>query len=228
MTQLHLPLLLPIIAFEGIDGSGKSTMISRLQEDSRKGLFSACFTREPGGSVVGEKIRELLLKDPDTENESPLTRLFLFMASRSSNIDKIARHALAEGKIVISDRLDASTYAFQLWGGECRELEEFFYQSRGMVLRTFPIQYIYLRITPEVALKRRAGRPEDARNFLDDLPLDFHERVFEGYELFFKRLAFEAVRQENPLHIVHVIDASVSEDEVYQQVLDIVVRAWGS
>jgi dTMP kinase len=228
VTQLTLPLTLPIIPFEGIDGCGKTTVIKRLQDDSNNGLFKACFTREPGGSVVGEKIRSLLLQDLDTEDESPLTRLFLFMASRSSNIDKVAQRALQEGKIVISDRLDASTYAFQLWGGECRELEKFFYQSRNVILSGFPIQYIYLRITPEVAALRRAKRPESTQNFLDKLPIEFHQRVFEGYEEFFGRLQRQSTLVENPLHVVHVVDASVSEDEVYKQVKDIVLRAWGS
>lgn len=226
--QLVLPLKLPIIPLEGIDGCGKTTMIKRLQDDSKRGLFEACFTREPGGSVVGEKIRDLLLKDQDTEDESPLTRLFLFMASRASNINKVAQRALQEGKIVVSDRLDASTYAFQLWGGECRELEQFFYQSRNAILQSFPIQYIYLRITPEVAAVRRAKRPESTQNFLDRLPLEFHQRVFLGYEEFFGRMQRQAARVENPEHIVHVVDASVSEDEVYNQVRGIVLRAWGS
>ncbi|MHB1316494.1 MAG: dTMP kinase [Minisyncoccota bacterium] len=224
MVQISLPLQLQVSALEGIDGCGKTTVFKRLQNDFQVGFSRACFTREPGGSVIGEKIRTLVLNDKDSEDESPLTRLLLFMSSRSSNVDKIIKPALQNGKMVISDRLDASTFAFQLWGGECQNLEKIFYFLRNQILGDLPIQYIYLRITPEIAAGRRVGRPESARNFLDDLPSDFHQRVFEGYELFFRRLAFEASRQENPLHTVHVVDASVSEDEVYQQVLSIVLR----
>lgn len=228
MVQTYLPLQLPVFAFEGIDGSGKTTIVERLRNDPQVGLSRACFTREPGGSLIGEKIRFLLLNDKESEDESPLTRLLLFMSSRSSNVDKIVRPALHNGKMVISDRLDASTFAFQLWGGKCQNLEKIFYYLRNEILGQLPIQYIYLRITPEEAALRRVGRSEAARNFLDDLPPDFHQRVFEGYELFFKRVAYEAMKQENPLHVVHTVDASCDEDEVYGKVLDVVLRAWGS
>ncbi len=228
MVQRELPLQLPVIALEGIDGCGKTAMIEFLRQACESGLFNACFTREPGGSVVGEKIRRLLLNDKDSEDESPLTRLLLFMASRASNVDKIIRPALQNNRLAISDRLDASTFAFQLWGGEYQDLQDVFYTLREEILGKLPIQYIYLRITPEIAAERRVGRPESTRNFLDDLPAEFHERVFEGYEVFFGRLQRKSAQIETSLHTVHVIDASVSKEKVYEQVLAIVLGAWGS
>lgn len=228
MVQLHLPIRPCLIVFEGIDGSGKTTIINLLKKDCKEGFFRSIFTREPGGSVVGEKIRGLLLNDADSEEESPLTRLLLFMASRSSNFDKTIRPALKEGNLAISDRLDASTFAFQLCGGECRELKRVFYSLRQEILSDVPIVYIYLRITPEVASVRRAQRQQSTQNFLDMLPEDFHQRVFDGYEEFFGNLQRETSREDNPLHVVHVIDASRSIEDVYTQVFSIVMRSWGS
>lgn len=228
MVQLHLPIIPCLIVFEGIDGSGKTTIINLLKEACDQGLFRAIFTREPGGSMVGEKIRKLLLNDADSEEESPLTRLLLFMASRSSNFDKTIKPALKEGSLAISDRLDASTFAFQLWGGECQELKRVFYSLRKEILHDVPVVYIYLRITPEVASMRRAQRQQSMQNFLDTLPEDFHRRVFAGYEEFFGNLQRELSREDNPLHVVHVIDASCSIKDVYAQVFSIVMRAWGS
>jgi len=150
------------------------------------------------------------------------------MASRASNVDKKIRPALEEGSLAITDRLDVSTFAFQLYGGECRELESVFLRLRQEILADLPIVYIYLRITPDIAAVRRKRRPDGAQNFLDRLPADFHQRVFCGYENFFGRLQRGEFQTEESDHHLEVVDASGSEEEVYAKVLPIVARLWGS
>jgi dTMP kinase len=100
------------IVLEGIDGSGKSTVAARLAEHLEAGGRQVLRTREPGGTPIGERIRELLL-DRAHDAMVPWTELFLFMASRAQLVDQVVRPALAAGRIVICDRYYYSTAAYQ-------------------------------------------------------------------------------------------------------------------
>ena len=100
------------IVVEGIDGSGKSTMASRLAGELRARGRNVLRTREPGGTLIGEKVRTLLL---DAENAAmvPYAELFLYMASRAQLVDEVIRPALAKGTDVLCDRYYYSTAAYQ-------------------------------------------------------------------------------------------------------------------
>jgi dTMP kinase len=100
------------ITFEGLDGSGKSTQLEKLARSLRAHGLSVTVTREPGGTVSGEKIREVLLHSA-TAGLSPLTEMALMFASRAQHIHEVILPALAEGRIVLCDRFTDSTEAYQ-------------------------------------------------------------------------------------------------------------------
>jgi dTMP kinase len=100
------------IVVEGIDGSGKSTMAARVADDLHRRGRKALRTREPGGTPLGEKIRELLL-DAKNSEMVPYAELFLFMASRAQLVDQVVRPALDQGTDVVCDRYYYSTAAYQ-------------------------------------------------------------------------------------------------------------------
>lgn len=195
------------IVVEGLDGSGKTEVINRIKADFPKFLY----TREPGGSIFGEMIRSVLL-DKNSKNVPPLPMLFGFMASRASHVQEKILPALAKGQNVISDRFDTSTFAFQLFGQENRNLEKTFWFNRDQILKNLKVEYIYLRIKPEVSMERRKNR--ELNNHFDNQTKSYHQRVFDGYEKFFSKTKAR----------VHKVDASKSKDEVYQDVLVVIQK----
>lgn len=102
------------VVFEGADGTGKSTQVAAVSEALRTAGHDVVVTREPGGSVVAEILRDIVL-DPDHEID-PMTETLIFAAARADHLDKTIRPALAEGKIVISDRFVGSSIAYQAAG----------------------------------------------------------------------------------------------------------------
>jgi dTMP kinase len=210
------------IVLEGLDGCGKTTIINRLKIERPEYVF----TREPGGSPFGEKIRAALVH-PESANVPPKPFLLGFMSSRCSNFEEVIIPAVRSGKTVISDRFDASTYAFQLYGQQNHSLEDLFWYIREEIIRTEEGRferpnYIYLRLTPEAAASRRHERKNVAggANHFDLQTSEYHTRVFKGYEAFFgeiENLSSQTISpSENP---VVVVDASSTPDAVYDQVL---------
>ncbi len=192
------------IALEGCEGSGKTTLIKSLKMECNG--HPVCFTREPGGTAVGTEIRKVLL-DGKLRRMTPETELLLFLASRSQHCAEIIRPALTEGRRVVCDRFDASTFAYQIVGHKHRDLEQYFWDSQ--LLFPKPDLYVFLKIDPAVGLARIAER-EGEKTCFDRLPLAFHQCVALGYEEFFAHLAPEKVL---------CIDASISDEEVSDRVL---------
>ena len=100
------------ITFEGIEGSGKSTQIRLLFEYLKGRGVDVKITREPGGTVVGERVRSILL-DPSTNGLVPRAELFLYAAARLQHIEEVIQPALDEGKVVLCDRFTDATVAYQ-------------------------------------------------------------------------------------------------------------------
>lgn len=163
------------IAIEGDDGAGKTTFIKALKTQHPEYVYS----REPGGSL--EEIRRILLSDQGREID-PATRLELFWASRSENLAKVIIPALKAGKVVVSDRFDASTYAYQIGGDGRRDLEPLFWQMRDFHLKSVPISYLFFHLPLRVAEKRLKSRAEV--NHFDELGSDYRERVARHYVVF--------------------------------------------
>lgn len=177
------------IVIDGMDGSGKGEQIKLLKEKYHDG--SVVFTREPGGTEMAEKIRELLL-DPNGPKSNPLCDSFLFWAARASHVEQVIYPTLQAGKHVICDRYDSSS-VFQLYG------EEFVPNRRPDLIdltnRMFidiriefsrwcePDLYLILDLSAERAYERIVKSADKGSRF-DIKPLGYHERVRRGFQNF--------------------------------------------
>ena len=191
------------IAFEGVEGAGKGTQI-RLVEEYLRGRVGegVLVTREPGGTEMGEKIREVLL-DPKTGKLDARSEALLFAAARAQTVSTVIRPALAEGKVVICDRYVDSSLAYQGWGrglGEQDVLTLNVWATQGL----FPDLVILLHVEPERGLLRSTEAPD--RMELEGQ--DFHAKVADAY----LRIA-----EEHPERFV-LIDADRTPAEVFEDV----------
>jgi dTMP kinase len=197
------------ITLEGIEGSGKTTQAARLKDLLVRRGLDVVVTREPGGSPIAEKIREILL-DPRNRKMVALTELFLYEASRTQHVAETVRPALEAGKTVICDRFfDAST-AYQ---GNARGLDMAMVEQLNLLATggIAPDLTIVLDLPAEVGL-RRLGRNRDR---IESEAIEFHERVREGYLKIARR---DASR-------IKVVDASGRIDDISLAVAGI-VEAW--
>lgn len=189
-----------LITIEGGDGSGKSTLLSRIEADFRSRKIPFLTTREPGGTPVGEEIREILLKNGRTMNT--MTELLLYEAARAEHVATVIRPALAKGTHVLCDRFTHSSLAYQ---GAARGIGEETVERMNEVatggLR--PDAVVWLKLSREAAEKRAAGRGE--KNRMDSEGAAFHQSVFDA----FSRMA----ARENFI----VLDASLPADQVFAQ-----------
>lgn len=210
MNTKNKPLF---IAIEGGDGSGKSTIIQKIKERLGDNVL---ITREPGGSPYAEDIRTLALKHNLADQADPRTMMCLMFAARFDHVKNTILPALKSGKDVITDRFDASTFAYQIHaqkGGA--ELEKLFWQLRYS-LDVLPDWYLYADVETEEGLKRvkaRNGTITDGNHF-DDQNIAFHNRLRAGYEQFFKTTGIKSLR----------IDANQDLENVHEQVLTIIGR----
>ncbi len=170
------------VSFEGIEGSGKTTQITRLADRWRADGVPLLITREPGGTRLGESMRRVLL-DAQTMDLTPEAELLLFYASRSQNIEEKIRPALERGDTVICDRFFDASFAYQGYG---RGLDlSVIERLTDLVCRDFrPELTVLLDIDPATGLERarrrnRSRAREEGRFESEDL--DFYERVRDGY-----------------------------------------------
>lgn len=168
-----------LITFEGPDGSGKTTQLTLLAEFLGQQGYSLIRVREPGGTRIGERIREVL-HDHTHQEMQPRAEVLLYSAARAQLIGEIIRPALAEGRIVLCDRFYDSTFAYQGYGHgleleALRSITEF--ATGGLK----PDLTIYFDISPEEGLRRRQRDDQAEWNRLDALGLEFHKRVHDGY-----------------------------------------------
>ena len=197
------------VSFEGIEGCGKTTQIDRLAKRLTEVGAGFTITREPGGTAVGEGIRQILL-DSRTIHLTPEAELLLFYASRSQNIEEKIRPALDRGDIVICDRYFDASLAYQGYG---RGLPlELIHRLTDLVCReNRPSVTVLLDIEPATGLQRardrNAGQADDEGRFEAE-DLDFYRRIRDGYlEL--------AVRSPER---IHVVDAEGSVEEVENRI----------
>jgi len=169
------------IVLDGGEGAGKTTVA---QEVAKELGWSAIATREPGGSAYAEKIRELVLSD-EAKHSDVETQFALFWAARRDFLKHVVIPALNDGKTVITDRFDSSTYAYQISAQGNPQLEKLFWQTRELFLEEYePDMYILLDIDPEIGLARARGRGEEGLNHFDKRKVDFHQKVNKGLREF--------------------------------------------
>ena len=196
------------VAFEGVEGSGKGTQIRLAREWLESQGIDVLVTREPGGTPVGEGLRQMLL-DHATGHIEPKTEALLFAASRAQHVASVIRPALAEGKVVISDRYIDSSLAYQ---GSARGLGEQdvltlnVWATQGL----FPDLVLLLHLEPEAGLLRSLEEPDR----IEVEGQDFHAKVADAY----LRIA-----EEHPERFV-VVDADQPPEKVHEHVVQALGR----
>ncbi len=200
------------ISIEGPDGSGKSTQIAALKEYFEQKGMDVVLTREPGGTAIGEKIREIIL-DKNNQEMDDMTEALLYAAARAQHVAQIIKPALMAGRTVICDRFIDSSIAYQGYGrqlGDCvRIINE--YAVRGCM----PDITFLLKMDPKIGKSRIRDEEQDR---LELEKLEFHQRVYEGYvemEKAFNRIVgIDAARsiQEISADIIAQIEAVLQED----------------
>ncbi|MBN1976964.1 MAG: dTMP kinase [Anaerolineae bacterium] len=193
------------ITFEGPEGSGKTTQIPLLVDWLCAQGYEVELTREPGGTDIGNQIRDVL-HDPVNAAMDATAEILLYSADRAQHVAQLIRPALAAGRVVISDRYYDSTLAYQGYGrgldlGMLCAITAF--ATGGLK----PDLTLYLDIAPEEGLRRRQAGGEEW-NRLDAETLDFHRRVQAGY------MALMAQEPERWA----VIDAARSVEEVQEEI----------
>jgi dTMP kinase len=188
------------ITLEGPDGAGKTTIAQMLAEKFENTML----TREPGGIDIAEQIRKVILAKENTKMDAR-TEALLYAAARRQHLVEKVKPALEEGKMVLCDRFVDSSLAYQ---GYARGLgvDEVYSINQFAIGDLMPELTLYFDIDPESGLKRISKNQSREVNRLDLESLDFHHRVYEGYQLLLKRFPERIIK----------IDACRSLEEVLQ------------
>jgi len=196
------------IVFEGPEGAGKSTQITRLQARLEAEHIRPVLTREPGGTPAANEIRKVIL-DPGLIID-PLPEFLLYSASRAQHVAEIIKPALDTGKTVVSDRFSGASIAYQGYG---RGLDlTFIHDLTARVTQGIkPDLVLLLDINPEVGLKRVAARGQKDRLELADL--SFHQRVRGGF-----------LAQAEADESWHTVNAAQAPDVVETEIWNAVAR----
>lgn len=202
--KLKAPLFL---TFEGGEGAGKTTLIARIKSYFEEKGAEVVSTREPGGTPLGEKLRDIVLNGGKDLVLPSKAELLIFLAARASHVEQLIRPALQQNKVVLCDRFNDSTVAYQ---GIARalgleETEELCAFATGNLQ---PNLTFYLDLNPEEGFGRmkKAERTQDR---MESEAIEFHQKVRNGFLELTKR---------HPQRIKR-LDASKSADEVFEQAL---------
>lgn len=198
-----------MFVFDGSNGAGKTTVIKSVEKYLTLKGFDVLLTREPGGTPIGEKIREVIL-DPSTPEMCCVTELMLFGAGRAQHVQEKIIPALAQGKIVISDRFDAATFSFQHFA---RGIDlDTIVKINDLALAGFsPDMNIILDLDPREGLKRVISRGEGLDR-LEDEKSDFLAKAREGY----------LKQAEQSPEKFEIVDAAQSKEDVLADVINII------
>ena len=196
------------ISFEGIDGSGKSTQIQKLARFLETLGFDVIITREPGGSVGGEEIRNLLLQG-NVDRWSAETEILLFTAARRDHLERIILPAMEDNKIVICDRFTDSTRMYQgMRGPNLRNLVDMLNEK---IINCDPDLTIVIDIDPQISLKRAKSR-ETVEERFEDFGVEMQLNMRNG----FIELAKEFSNR------IEVVNGQQSVDDLYKDICSIV------
>lgn len=191
------------ITLEGGDGAGKSTQIRYIESFfAEKGLL-VVHTREPGGTAIGEMLRDILLDSSNLEMEN-VTEMLIYAAARAQHVREFVKPALERGEIVVCDRFVDSSIAYQAYGRQLGDMVATVnsYATGGLL----PDITFWMDLDPETG-RERVSR-DGALDRLEMQKLDFHYRVYDGYR---------EMAENNPERIKR-IDASGSVDDISAEI----------
>lgn len=194
------------ITLEGPDGSGKTTILDIVKKKLEEKNIDVITTREPGGTKIGEDIRDIILSN-DNVALADETEALLYAASRAQHVSQVIRPAIEDGKIVISDRFLLSSLAYQGVGRELG-IEEVKMVNDFGTKGLQPDMILFFDIDPEDTLKRKTA--DEAGDRLENEGNTFHRKVYDGYKELIDKYP------EN----IKIINARESIEKVSNQVLD--------
>ncbi len=199
------------ITLEGPEGSGKSSQLPALADFLRSRGYTVLTTREPGGTSIGDQVRQVLTR-MENQGMSPRSETLLFCAARAQLVDQVIRPALARGEVVISDRYADSTLAYQGYGhgNDLAVLRQLLHFATGGL---WPDLTLLLDVDSAVGLERRRSSGGEW-NRLDDYALSFHQRVRQGY--------LDLARSQPERWVV--VDAAQPMDAVQQALRQVILR----
>lgn len=190
------------ISFEGIEGSGKSTQIDLLESHLKELGYKVAKLREPGGTLMGEKIRDIFLQDT-SEKVDPITEAFLLYASRKHLDQNFLREKINQGYIVIADRYSDATVAYQCFGkGLEKDFIDLIHNSCNLLT---PDLTFYMDISTEMSKERISDREMDR---MESESVEFFDRVRQGYL---------QIASENPERVIS-LDANKSINELKDEI----------
>ena len=190
------------ISFEGIEGSGKSTQIDLIESHLKELGYKVAKLREPGGTLMGEKIRDIFLQDT-SEKVDPITEAFLLYASRKHLDQNFLRVKINQGYIVIADRYSDATVAYQCFGkGLEKDFIDLIHNSSNLLT---PDLTFYMDISAEMSRERISDREMDR---MESESVEFFDRVRQGYL---------QIASENPERVIS-LDANKSINELKDEI----------
>ena len=204
------------VTFEGGEGAGKSTLIDKIYDILFAQKLNLVRTREPGGTILGEEVRRLLL-DHSKNTMSKYAELCLFLASRAQHIKEIILPALNSNKIVLCDRFNDSTVAYQ---GYARDIGINKVENYCSLIceNLLPNITIYLDIDPKIGLQRVKKLPQKKSSaILDRIEaehISFHQKIRDG---------FHKIAKKNKDRFF-IIDASKSQEEVLKETIELIEK----
>lgn len=197
------------ITFEGGEGAGKTSLIESIQKYLLDKELKFIITREPGGTSFGEHIRKLLLQEKKGIKISSKAELCLFLASRAQHIKEVIKPALDDNKIVLSDRYNDSSVAYQ---GYARGLgiDEVIKFSSYIIEDAIPDLTLYLDIDPKMGLSRVKTKYDR----IESETIEFHQKIREGFHILVEKFPQR----------IKIIDASKSKKDVFDRSINYISK----
>ena len=194
------------ITFEGIEGSGKSSLIAQLKKYFKSSKLEAFFSKEPGGTDLGKEIRKILLNPKYSFD--PTSELLLLLADRAEHVQKIIRPNLQKNKLIFWDRYLDSTFAYQ---GSGRNLDKKIIKEMFKAL-DFPIPDLTILLDVPVQIGLSRARKRNKLDRFEKEDLNFHENV---------RRSYLDLAKNDSTRIV-IFDSSISEEELFKKAVNLI------
>lgn len=193
------------ISVEGPDGSGKTTQIQEIEKYFKNKGYDVVVTREPGGTSISEKIREVIL-DINNKDMDFVTEALLYAAARAQHVSQIIKPAISEGKMVICDRFIDSSVVYQGIGRNLgmKTVEDI---NHIAINGYMPDITFLFKLSPEIGIQRKTK--QGSKDRLESEKIDFHKKVFKGYE---------QLEKMYPQRIIG-IDANRSIEEIHNELI---------